>query len=105
MPDPTRGGAAIRARREALGLSLRECARRAGLSPTFLSRYECGQTTTGVPAGSALCRLARVLSLDEVAVCVAAGQAHPAALAAIRGSVVAARAAVAASGLLPVPLV
>lgn len=88
-------GETVRARREELGLGLRETARKIGLSATYLSRFETDKTTTGPPSGASLCRLAGVLGLDEFELCVAAGQAHPAALAAIRESAAVARAAVA----------
>lgn len=84
-------GETVRARREELGLGLRETARKVGISPTFLSRFELDRTTTGPPSGASLCRLAKVLGLDEFELCVAAGQAHPAALAAIRESAALAR--------------
>ena len=40
MADPARLGAEIRARRESIGLTLRELARRADISPSTLSLAE-----------------------------------------------------------------
>jgi transcriptional regulator with XRE-family HTH domain len=41
-------GFALRERREAIGLSLRELARRAAVSPTYLSRLERGAVESSV---------------------------------------------------------
>jgi len=76
-------------------LSLREVARRVGVSATVMSRFETGSDGPGwTPGGETLCKIASALQFDEYELCVAAGQAHPGALAAVRGSAEAARAAV-----------
>ncbi len=58
-------GAAIRAAREARGLSLREAARRVGVSPSFVSQVETGKAN---PSVGTLYALVGVLgtSLDEL---------------------------------------
>lgn len=62
-----RFGSRIRRRRTELGLGLRETAKRADLSATFLSRVETG-TEKAVPGEDAIRRLAVVLheSFDEL---------------------------------------
>ncbi len=47
-PGPVRLGQAIRAAREARGLSLRELARRVNVSPSFVSQVERGQANPSV---------------------------------------------------------
>lgn len=61
--DFTRLGAEIRARREAVGLTLRELARRADLSPLTLSLAERGGPVIGAYA---LVRIADALAADRV---------------------------------------
>lgn len=60
-------GSRIRRRRTELGLGLREAAKRAGLSATFLSRVETG-AEKAVPGEDAIRRLAEVLqeNFDEL---------------------------------------
>jgi len=60
--DFARLGAEIRSRREALGLSLRELARRADLSPSTLSLAERGGPVIGCDA---LRRIADALAADR----------------------------------------
>ena len=62
MGDFARLGAEIRSRREALGLSLRELARRADLSPSTLSLAERGGPVIGCDA---LRRIADALAADR----------------------------------------
>ena len=64
MGDFARLGAEIRSRREALGLSLRELARRADLSPSALSLAERGGPVIG---DAALIRIADALVADRPA--------------------------------------
>ncbi len=56
-------GALLRGARERAGLSLRAAARRACISPTYLSKIECGEF--GPPAAAALERLAEVICVDS----------------------------------------
>lgn len=62
-------GAAVRQRRKALHLSLRELAQRVGLSPSYLSSIELGRNpTTGrppQPSAGAVDQLCAVLGLDR----------------------------------------
>ncbi|WP_041042775.1 helix-turn-helix domain-containing protein [Paramagnetospirillum magnetotacticum] len=60
-------GTRIRRKRTELGLGLRETAKRAGLSATFLSRVETG-AEKAVPGEDAIRRLAEVLqeNFDEL---------------------------------------
>jgi quercetin dioxygenase-like cupin family protein/DNA-binding XRE family transcriptional regulator len=65
MADDIQLGAAIRAAREERGLSLREVARRVGVSPSFVSQVETGKAN---PSVGTLYALVGVLgtSLDEL---------------------------------------
>lgn len=63
MGDFARLGAEIRSRRESLGMSLRELARRADLSPSALSLAERGGPVIGADA---LARIADTLAVDRV---------------------------------------
>ena len=62
VADPARLGAEIRARRESIGLTLRELARRADLSPSALSLAERGGPVIGADA---LVRIADALATDR----------------------------------------
>lgn len=62
VDDTAALGAAIRAKREALGESLRQTARGVRRSPSWLSRVECGRET---PGEEALERLALRLQCDR----------------------------------------
>jgi transcriptional regulator with XRE-family HTH domain len=63
--EPVQMGAALRAVREARGLSLREVARRVGVSPSFVSQVETGKAN---PSVGTLYALVGVLgtSLDDL---------------------------------------
>lgn len=66
-------GAQLRATREAAELTLRECARRARVSPAYLSRLESGQMPTP-PSEDVLVQLAEVLDVSPLAMCHQAGR-------------------------------
>lgn len=55
-------GQFVRCTREANDLGLRECARRVGMSPSYLSRIELGEV--GPPSEEKLIKLSKVLGLD-----------------------------------------
>jgi len=63
-------GARIRARRQALGLTLGELGAACGLSPAFLSRLERGQATTTI---AGLLQVARALGVEPPALLAEAG--------------------------------
>ena len=67
MPRPLPIGAAIRAAREAAGLSRREVARRMGCDESQLRAVEAGRhgVTVGSPGGGTLERVAEVLRVTE----------------------------------------
>src|ERR1700693_5353313 len=56
-------GARVRRKRTALGLGLRDTAKRAGISPTFLSRIETS-IETAVPSEEVIGKLAKLLKDD-----------------------------------------
>ena len=62
VADPARLGAEIRARRESTGMTLRELARRADLSPSALSLAERGGPVIGADA---LVRILDALTADQ----------------------------------------
>lgn len=68
-------GAFIRARREALGLAQNALARRAELSPAYLSQIETGKTST--PGAAIRRRIAEALGVRHVDLLVAAGELAP----------------------------
>lgn len=65
-------GREVRWLRESRGLGLRQLARRASLSASYLSRLENGRVSP--PSGGAIARLARALDTDGDALLVAAGR-------------------------------
>ena len=70
----TRSVPPLRAVRIAQGYSVREAARRAGITPSHLSRVERGERQLSVDA---LGRLAKVLGLGELAKLLAPYQEEP----------------------------
>jgi transcriptional regulator with XRE-family HTH domain len=67
-PSPSRLGGILRRRREQLGLSMREAARRIGISPSYLVALEHGRNpSTGrapVPSPPVLAAIGRVLDIE-----------------------------------------
>jgi transcriptional regulator with XRE-family HTH domain len=67
-PSPSRLGGILRRRREQLGLSMREAARRIGISPSYLVALEQGRNpSTGrapVPSARILAAIGRVLDVE-----------------------------------------
>jgi transcriptional regulator with XRE-family HTH domain len=74
---PSRLGAILRRRREQLGLSMREAARRIGISPSYLVALEQGRNpSTGrapVPSPPILAAIGRVLEIELTTLLDAAG--------------------------------
>jgi len=68
QPSPSRLGGLLRRRREQLGLSMREGARRIGISPSYLVALEQGRNpSTGrapVPSARILAAIGRVLDIE-----------------------------------------
>lgn len=72
--DPSRIGAAVRIHREAAGLSARELADAAGVSPSLISQIERNRTS---PSVATLYALARALDVSFDALLGTAGRARP----------------------------
>src|SRR6266508_1229502 len=76
---PSRLGGILRRRREQLGLSMREAARRIGISPSYLVALEQGRNpSTGrapVPSPPILAAIGRVLEIELATLLDAAGAA------------------------------
>jgi transcriptional regulator with XRE-family HTH domain len=78
---PTSLGGIVRSRREQLGLTLRESARRIGISPSYLLALERGRSSSGgrapVPSPPILASIARVFELELQTLLDAVGVAEP----------------------------
>ena len=70
-PEKGKFGAIIRQAREGKGISLRELAKQAGVSPTFLSKVE---TEDWKPKEEKLRKIASLLGLDEADLVARAGR-------------------------------
>jgi transcriptional regulator with XRE-family HTH domain len=80
-PSPTRLGGILRRRREQLGLSMREAARRIGISPSYLVALEQGRNpSTGrapIPSARILAAIGRVLDVELATLLDASGASTP----------------------------
>jgi transcriptional regulator with XRE-family HTH domain len=80
-PSPSRLGGLLRRRREQLGLSMREAARRIGISPSYLVALEQGRNpSTGrapMPSARILAAIGRVFDLELATLLDASGAPTP----------------------------